>query len=237
MGLPEGSLAVAVFVVMALPGIVYAGVRRWARGELAGDRDVGLAIARGVVLSVALSSIYLLVLGDGLISGVGAGSDADTLVITDPRAVAVTVLCLYVLVPLVLSLALNFRFIEWNIREKGRFRLPSSKYGYTGTPSAWDHAARAGQQAWVKIHKGDGRWIGGWVTQGSFATTYPEKPSIYIAQQYIMTEEGNFGPAIPQTGVYVTIGDDDIVIWTKPALSQASGWDTPATVDGGSTNG
>jgi hypothetical protein len=62
MGVPEGSLAIAAFIILALPGFILAAVGRWARGESTADRDVGLTFARGTVFAVALTAVYLVVL-------------------------------------------------------------------------------------------------------------------------------------------------------------------------------
>ncbi|MDL9978715.1 DUF6338 family protein [Microbacterium sp. ASV49] len=231
VGIPEGSLAIAAFIVLALPGFIYAGVGRWARGESATDRDVGLTIARGAVFSVALTAVYLLLLGGWLFSGVGPGADADAVAIANPRLLGLTVLVFYVAVPTVVSIVMHRRRIDWvfpNWAEDARgdvkrgfgwVRLPQSKHGYNSVPSAWDHASEQNHQAWVKVKRSNGEWVGGWFTKGSFVTTYPEPRSIYIAHQFRMTNDGNFdgeGP-IPGSGVFLMINNDDMVFWTNPA--------------------
>lgn len=216
MGIPEGSFAVAAFVVFALPGLIYAAVRRWSRGEQSEDRDFGMSVARGVIYSLALSGVYLLLFGEHLFTGLKGGADADTIAFADVRMVAWVILVLYIVVPGVIAVILNSRHIVWEpVGKLSWIRFPRSRYGYSSTPSAWDHAARRNQNAWVKIRRADGKWVGGWVTKGSFVTTYPEKPSIYIDKQFAMKDDGNFGPEVAATGVFITIGDGDIVVWAK----------------------
>lgn len=216
MDLIEGSFAVATFIVLALPGIVYVAVRRWARGESAEDRDFGLSFARGVVFAVALTCVYLLAFGESLGAGIASGRDADTLVIGDARVVALTILMLYIVLPAATAFGLNSRHVMWQrIGESRWLRYPRSRHGYTNTPSAWDHAARKGQSSWVKIQKANGDWIGGWVTRGSFVSAYPEPRSIYIDAQYAMTSDGNFLNPVPGAGVFLSISDDDIVVWVR----------------------
>jgi hypothetical protein len=219
----EGSFALATFVVIALPGLVYAAVRRWARGEAPEDRNFGLSVARGADFAAGLTGIYMLIFGDALGLGVAAGTDADTLVIRNPRALALTVVGLYLAVPGAIALALNHKYLEWlPVRSANWLRYPQSKNGYSDTPTAWDHAARRNSSSWVKIRKADGGWIGGWFTKGSFASTYPEQKAIYIDQQYQMSAGGNFGTAIPGAGVLVTVSDGDIVIWEDPTKASAA---------------
>ncbi|WP_394255349.1 DUF6338 family protein [Pseudoclavibacter helvolus] len=231
MGIPEGSLAIAAFIVLALPGFIYAGVGRWARGESASDRDVGLTIARGAVFAVALTGVYLLVFGGWLYDGLGPGAATDALSIKNPRFLGLAVLGFYVAVPTFVSLILHRRRLKWTsprwaIDGEGTVKrgltwmlLPRSKHGYNSVPSAWNHATEQNHHAWVRIRRRNGEWVGGWFTEGSFVTTYPEPRSIYIAHQYCMTDDGNFQGEnpIPGAGVFLMINDDDIVFWTNPA--------------------
>lgn len=218
MNVLESSFAVATFVVLALPGLVFVAVRRWARGEAAEDRDFGLSLARGSVFALALTGVYVLALGDSLGAGVALGSDADTLIVSDARRLALTVLVLYLAVPTLLSLVLNRQHVTWERSQRLRWvPLPRSRHGYSDTPTPWDHAARKHQDSWVKISRANGDWIGGWVTHGSFMSAYPEARAIYIDQQYVMTKDGNFDGPIAGAGVFLTVADDDVVMWIRPA--------------------
>ncbi|SFR84265.1 hypothetical protein SAMN05428970_2958 [Agromyces sp. CF514] len=231
MGIPEGSLAIAAFVVLALPGFIYSGVGRWARGESATDRDAGLTVARGAVFAVALTGFYFLVFGGWLYSGLQPGASADALLIASPRLLGLIVLVFYIAVPATVSLFLHRRQIEWvrpkwavDVRPKVKVglewvRLPQSKHGYNSAPSAWDYATEQNHQAWVKIKRSNGEWVGGWFTKGSFVTTYPEPRSIYIAHQFRMTDDGKYDGVdpLPGAGVFLMISDDDLVFWTNPA--------------------
>lgn len=218
MGIPEGSFAVAALIVFAFPGFVYGAVRRWARGERAGDRDTALSIARGAIFSVVLTSVYLVLAGGALFSGLTAGPKEETLALADARAVGGVVLVLYILVPLVIALLLHRKDIHWRETDadgRRRLRWPRSVHGYEGTPTAWDHAVLRNVHSLVKIRRADGIWVGGWYSGGSFASTYPEPPSLYLDRQFAMTEDGNFTGEVTGTGVYLRIADDDVVMWTR----------------------
>jgi len=216
MGLPSNSLAIAVFIVVALPGFIQAGIRRWARGEMAHDRELGLSVARGAVFAVALTAVYFVAFGEGLVAGIESGVEADELGVSDAREVGLKVILLYLVVPAVLALMLQRRHITWDRHgTKGWLPVPHSKYGYTTTPTAWDHAARDIQSVWIKIKRGNGEWVGGWYTKGSQVSTYPEQRGLYIDQQFAVDGDGRFRDAVPLTGLYVTINDDDLVFWTR----------------------
>ena len=232
MGIPEGSFAIAAFVIIALPGFIYAAVCRWFRGESAADRDVPLTIARGAIFAVAMTAAYLATFGNDLFASIRPGSQADSLTITHPGDLGRAVLLLYVVVPVLVSFILNLRHVGWYypkllIGKDGEpfkafrwLRLPRSRHGYSSIPSAWDHAASQNHNAWVKVKRANGDWVGGWYTKGSFITTYPEPRSIYIAHQHTMKADGSIDAPIPQTGVFLSIGDDDIVIWENPTREE-----------------
>lgn len=212
----EGSFAALMFVVIALPGLAYAAVRRWARGEAAADRDFGLSVARGAVFAVVLTCTYVIVWGDVSWTGLGPGGAADTFIVRDGRSAALAVLGFYVALPSLMAILINRRHLAWApVRGIGWLRVLRSRHGYTDTPTAWDHAGRRHQAAWVKIKKPSGEWVGGWFTEGSFISTYPESRSIYIDQQCSMSGDGNFLELIPGASVFITVSDDDVVVWVS----------------------
>lgn len=216
MTVPNGSFAVAALIILALPGLVNAGIRRWARGEDASDRNLGLSFARGLVFAVALTSGYFSVAGPYVFAGVSTGQKADTLTVVDPRQVGLTVIVFYLLLPAALSLILNLKHIAWiSIERAPWIRYPRSRAGYTETPSAWEFAALRLDSCWVRIRRADGKWIGGWFTKGSFANSYPEEQAIYIGEQWVVDSDGNFVAPVPSTGVYVKMVDTDVVQWTR----------------------
>jgi hypothetical protein len=228
MGVPDGSYAIAAFIVIALPGFIYAGIRRRLRGEYSEDRDVSRTIARGATFAVALTAIYLLAFGDWIFEGLASGNDSNPVIIADAQRIGLTVLVLYIAIPAVLSVLLQIRHIAWRAptwpKHTPRWlrswmawvRYPSSKRGYDATPTAWDHSITRNHSSWVKVKRGNGEWVGGWYTKGSFATTYPEARSIYIDRPYTMTDDGAFGEATQDSGVFLMINDDDLVFWETP---------------------
>ncbi|GAA2971315.1 hypothetical protein JOD63_000736 [Microbacterium terrae] len=219
MGTPEGGLSLALFVVLALPGFVYAAVRRRYLGELPGDRSVGQAIARGIIFSIGLTAVYLLVGGDLLARNLGLSVTDEVMEVTDFRLLAIWVILLYLLVPLLIALLVHHRHIRWTGIPGSRtekWPLPRSKYGYLDTPTPWDEAVRHNKDCWVSIRKADGHWVGGWVTDGSISSSYPESPSIYINRQYEIGPNGARGRPKPDSAVWVLLADGDVVSWERP---------------------
>ncbi len=170
--------------------------------------------------------------GELLITGVSFGPDSDALSIRDPRGVGLTVLVLYVIVPFLLSTLSQLNHIgwrppawlkrapEWVVKCFSWMRVPHSKHGYSSVPTAWDYAVTNNQAGWVSVRRSDGSWVGGWYSGESFVSTYPEKPSIYIHRQHAMTDKGEFGGELPDSGVLVMISDGDSVHWTREPVPE-----------------
>lgn len=208
MSLPVTGFGILSLVILAVPGLVYSTVRRWSWGETFTDRSVGLAIARGTTLAVVLNSLYLILFGQ-IISDILTFNEAELISVHDPQGLGIWILILYILVPLLLSLILNWAHLRW----VKSFPYIGSKHGLVRSPTPWDDLVRYRSDAWIKIRRANGDWIGGWYSGGSVASSYPESPSIFIGHQYEIDGDGAFGDPIPGSGVYLTIADDDIVIW------------------------
>lgn len=199
-----------------------------------------MAVARSFVFSVVLAGFYLTLFGDWLLRGVAPGSDADTIVITNARAVGLVVLVFFAVIPVLIALfvyrrdvhieppaedaskwigtawAVLRRACAWLDRRLDWLPWVGSRHGYVDIPSPWEKANRDNRDAaWVKIQRENGQWIGGWLTHGSLAAAYPEQHQLYIDQQYQMTQDGDFEEPLPDTGVWVVVGDKDVVSWVK----------------------
>lgn len=84
-----------------------------------------------------------------------------------------------------------------------RYRLRSwqwlSKHRplYDPTPSAWDFAFQhaGAQPQFVRIRLTSGEYVGGLFNENSFASGFPDPHDIFIAQAYMLNEDGSFGTA------------------------------------------
>ncbi|GAB3393365.1 DUF6338 family protein [Humibacter soli] len=217
MSIPTTGFAVLAIIVLTVPALAYASVRRWAGGERSGDRDVGLSFARGIVFAVALSAFYAFLFGS-VVSGLISISPTGEVAIKAPQLVGLAVLVLYVIVPLAISIAVHHSDIEWVGVSRGPswIRLPRSKTGRSDIPTAWDFAASTRQNNWIRVTRADGSRLAGWYTGGSFMTSYPEPRSIYLDQQFEIDAAGTIGGPLPGQGFWITIQDSDIVEWIAP---------------------
>lgn len=82
------------------------------------------------------------------------------------------------------------RFLGWlGARSQSRSGLR-----YEPTPTAWDWAVDHGApgRGFVRVLAKDGQWKGGAYAHGSYFTTYPEPPAVYVEQAWQMDELGRF---------------------------------------------
>ncbi len=223
MDLPTNGFTMAVLIAFVLPGLIGATIRRKFIGETHEDRDIGISIARGIVFSTVLNGIYLLLANENIIGIFKNGNEAISGKAIINRYDVALLIVAYCVVPAILSLFTNRRHIIWvQATDSQRkpwtwIRLPQSKYGHTGVPTAWDFAIMTNQPALVRVRKAKGEWVGGVFDAGSAATAYPEPRSLFIAKQWDMNEQGEFvgdEPHLDQ-GVFVTIEDGDLVLWNK----------------------
>lgn len=72
-------------------------------------------------------------------------------------------------------------------------------------PSAWDFLLRTERSGFMRLHLKDQRVIGGVFYSGSFASTNPERPDIYLEQTWLLDEKGSFIEALPDSqGLWVS---------------------------------
>jgi hypothetical protein len=85
-------------------------------------------------------------------------------------------------------------------------------------PTAWDQTARDRGAAYVRVFTDDGHWVGGFLGEGSFFSTYPEPRDLFIAIEWRLDGTGEFLEPIPNSlGVYVPLTGKERVTWINPA--------------------
>ena len=64
---------------------------------------------------------------------------------------------------------------------------------------AWDEFFTRREPAWVIVHLPDGRLVGGYFGEKSYATLAPQSGHLYIEQLWQISETGEFLEQIPST--------------------------------------
>jgi hypothetical protein len=67
----------------------------------------------------------------------------------------------------------------------------------------------------------EGRWIGGWVTEDTFFSSYPESKDLYIPKQWDLDENGKLLRESPGTdGVWLPLEGAQLVEWVLDEPTQ-----------------
>jgi len=214
MNVPANAFGVLALVVLVLPGIVWVSVRTAVRGRRPNDADVAGRVLQALVISVALDAAYLLVLGPAAVRRLTAATDPGAAGI---RTTAAAVLVLGIAVPALLAYLVHGE-PEWkpvHRRAPKWLALPRRTTTQQSIPTAWDKAA-PNLGGWVRIRLADGKWVGGWIGDGSYVSTYPEPRDIYVSDQHDMAKDGTIGAMLPDSaGFWIALQDGDLVEWTN----------------------
>lgn len=66
-------------------------------------------------------------------------------------------------------------------------------------PSAWDFYFDKREEVFLLIHLNDGKMVGGFFGEGSYATSFPDDGDLYLKAVYSINENGEFGESIENT--------------------------------------
>jgi len=216
MIVPSSVFELLAVLLLVVPGIVYAAVRRRLIGPVPEDGDFSVRIARALVASLVLDLTYVIVAGDRLAEHLGIAERVGRVVLVDPShnasSKAFLALLLLIVIPAVLALLSQLRIVG------GRLSLQQLHHP---APTAWDRRATERGDCFVRIWTADGYWVGGLISDQGFISTYPEPRDIFIDVEYHMSADGAFGdPVEGSLGVYVPLASTERVAWlAKPPAS------------------
>ena len=73
------------------------------------------------------------------------------------------------------------------------------RYSPHPSPSAWDYFFRQRKPGWVLFHLKSGERLGGLYSTGSFSSSFPSEPDIYVEEVWRIDGEGRFVAPIEQS--------------------------------------
>jgi hypothetical protein len=216
MLIPSTLYQLTVLLLLVLPGIVYAAVRRLLKGPSPEDRDFSVRLIRAIAVSVVLDCIYMLVAGPYIVR---LARERPTQPVAPrgfaahPRTSAVLALAFLVVIPVITGLAGQLRFARRPERRKPWWPLRVAPLIHP-TPSGWDRAAPLRGNCFVRVFTDDGKWVGGWVGPDAFVSMYPEPRDIFIDVEWRMSGDGSFiEPVDDSLGLYVPLPGRERVAW------------------------
>ena len=96
----------------------------------------------------------------------------------------------YIVVCMVLPIIWPILFYRLAKRPFFRVRL---------TPTAWEHYFNLKEDCFMRLQMKDGKMLGGLFTTRSFASSFPEKPDLYLSELWTLDETGKFIERVKDT--------------------------------------
>lgn len=207
----EQLVLVALFV---LPGVSFQLIRELSRGLIPGERDLGERVLRPFVTSVVILAVYGTCAGQALlefllpVNGVWFAH-----AFAHANQAAFLGLVLLVIVPAIVAWFLNHR----------DHKIGASRQSTFPGQSAWQRAFAHRKDGLVRIQLKNGKWVGGWYDDRSYASGHPGQTELYLAIEYDMEPDGTFGVRSERTGgVYLNLMDADYVEFVMPPPKPAN---------------
>jgi hypothetical protein len=191
---PETWVQATVVLGLVVPGFVYQASAREVTGPDRSEKDFGTRVLRAVVSTAAFASIYALTFGSTIVGYVRAPDRA----LDDVAVIGVQFVVLALLVPWLAARVRHqvigsARFARVHQRARTALRL---RRAFDSTPSAWDYAFGAVDAAWVRVQLADGRWLGGWYGEHSFASSFPHPQELFVEVGWLMNPDGTFSDTV-----------------------------------------
>lgn len=211
MTVPSTAIQVLVTLVLVIPGFVFQATRIRLVGRSLGDADLAGRILRAIVLSTIFALIYLFAIGPTIIS---EESPSD-LILKNPRTSAFLGLVGAFLLPAaVAALPASPRIIGSAYAATG-FKntvlalAPSAWTRHDNRPAAWDVAFQTAEEGWyVRIKHSDGTWYAGYWGPSSWASTYPDPPTLFVETEHLVDDQGVIGDEVSGSkGTVIQCGD------------------------------
>jgi len=210
---PSTVTQLLILVIFVMPGVVFQVVRARLAGESPQNQDTTNKILRALAASVALVSLYLILLGPGIVKAVGLTATHRRWASDHPREAGAFIALLLLLVPAMAALLVARRWpLLAHLLSLRASRIPAatpsepgcavprpqllerlqiraeSKIGsrYDPTPTAWDWAVdhAVAFKGFVRVKTKDGEW--------SYFSTFPEPPGIFVEQTWQVNGQGAF---------------------------------------------
>jgi len=91
-------------------------------------------------------------------------------------------------------------------------------------PTAWDAFFNRRQECWVLMHLKDGRLVGGWFAEGSFASAFPNERDLYVRDAWRIGDDGRFEQRIDDSlGIWISAKDCELIEFFESRTEASDG--------------
>jgi hypothetical protein len=204
--------ALLVALVAVLPGALYT-IAREHRGAAWARDDAASQLIRFVGVSAAFHAVFAPITYWGYSQLIVTGA------LLEGRSVSWywwPILLAYLVLPFALG-EVTARSRRWDVSSRWPKRAMAWLVSlYTATspePRAWDRVfSTPGLTGWIRLQLKDGTWRGGpWTS--SYASGFPEEQDLYLSDQAVLTEDGEF--ETDESGVATLTGWGLLIRWDE----------------------
>lgn len=216
---PSNSFQLVMVLAFLIPGSVYQFVRARLRGPEPDDSSSLNRVLRVVTFSAGLVTSYALFAGRPVLELLDHVQGANRGAVLDAVApLAAWAIILLFAIPAVLA-AFVFFFPRWGV-----LTWPSwLRLTYDPMPRAWDYAFSGIAPTYVRVLTNDGRYLGGWFGDQSFASSFPEPRELFIETAHQMYADGEFGAEVEgSSGLYIRCDDIRVVEFVDSLTTAAT---------------
>lgn len=222
MVIPTSMQQLLITLVLVLPGFVYQEVRVRFRGRLPSDIELTSRLLRALATSTMFALVYIALatywLADypearawALIHPAGSAVIAFVAAFAAPAVVAS--------LPELLGVRRRITQLQQNVAW-----WPSWRSTWDPRPSGWDVAFQTTARGFVRVKTKDGTWYAGYFGDNSYASSFPDSPSLYLERSYAVDANGAIGQPINNSrGAVINCSDVELVELLAPAEDSDAG--------------
>lgn len=192
-----------VVLVVIVPGFVYHLTRRRVRGPEPEEGEAPDRLLRAIATSGAFGAVYLVIFGDWIGRWWREPETALATAQGQTRTVGAVVLVVVLVLPWAAARVVYYvTTAGWWINSVRRITEKLSlRRHWDPTPNAWDYAFKnRDKRWWIRIQLPDGVWVGGLLSDASYASSWPEGRDIFIETAYKIDSDGVFGDEVTAAG-------------------------------------
>lgn len=211
--LPSGVPPLVVTLLFVLPGFVQQIVRARLNGPSPEDLNQTFRVLRAIAISAVFGLFYLMLAGSALVDA----AQGRGYLVENPRVAALLALLGMFAIPSAVAVGSHAYQVSGTAREAWQRLRTWSLSNYDPTPTAWDYAYRGMGRVFIRALTTDGRWIGGYFGDDSFASSFPQAREVFLEQAFKMSDDGSFeGPVHNTVGVYIRCDDIRVLEFVAP---------------------